>query len=130
MEAGVFDFLKRGIEEILKAINRLKTEGKLIEYAKSIANTVIGFIETMMKAWVWMQRVFTGIETIMLTIRVVFWTVIVAFQKVIDTAKSAVSWVKEGVEKTDSNRCYWFWENLYHGSYYSRNTEAYAGYFS
>jgi len=73
MRAGLFDFMKKGVQVILDEINRLKKEGVLKDWAMETSESVMNIIETLMRAWTWVRRVVEGVKTLFAAIKVEFY---------------------------------------------------------
>jgi len=72
MEAGVFDYIKAAIQMMLDFFKRLKTEGNMEKWAKSLSDNVIGAFEVIIKGAALVGDVFRGWKMIWLSLKVAF----------------------------------------------------------
>ncbi len=60
MDSGVFNYIKAGAQTVLDSILKLKKQGKLHEYAKTIAESFISGFKTIAKGVLWVKKIFLG----------------------------------------------------------------------
>ncbi|HDM78812.1 MAG TPA: hypothetical protein ENG51_20475 [Deltaproteobacteria bacterium] len=72
MRAGVFDYMKAGLEVVVDWLNRLKQEGKLDVWAKNTAHKVIVAFKVMAKGAVWFYKSILGLKGAFYLIKIAF----------------------------------------------------------
>lgn len=72
MEGGVFDFLKASIQTFLDFIKQLKKEGRLKEWAKDLAESVVNAFEVIIKASALVGDAWRGWQMIWHSLRIGF----------------------------------------------------------
>lgn len=100
MRAGLFDFMKKGIQTILDEINRLKKEGVLKDWAVETSESVIDIIATLMRAWVWVKRIIEGAKTVFAAIKIETQLLSIVIATAIRDAMKGLELLSLGVDKT------------------------------